>query len=288
MKVLLIGGSGQLGSEIRRRWTTHDISAPAHAELPLEDAAAFAQAVRSRPFNAVVNCAAFHNVDLCEDEPAKAFTANSAAPALMASECFSLGIPFVTVSTDYVFSGTSSEPYTEDSAPHPISAYGTSKYAGELLVQQRHPGSLIVRTCGVYGIRPSATKGHTFIDRVISQAKRGEPLRVVSDVVASPTYAGDLAVVLGRLLDSEARGLVHAVNAGAVSWYDFARHALEAAGLNVAIEPVPQSTWPTKAARPKYSALTSTRLAKLGIPLPDWRSGIESYLRDKAALDVST
>ena len=287
-RVLLIGGSGQLGSEIRRRWKDCEISSPSHGELEITDSVAFTRAFDSFSPNVVINCAAFHNVDRCEDEPLRAFEVNAVAVDAMAAECARRNTTFVTFSTDYVFSGETSAPYDEDAAPQPISAYGTSKFAGELLVRRRNSDALIVRTCGVYGLRPSATKGYTFVDRIIAQAKAGEAIRVVDDVVASPTYAGHLAEALKALVERRRSGLYHLVNRGAVSWYQFAKQALASAGIDHPIEGVPQSTWFTKAARPRYSALTSNRIASLGIELPDWRAGIEAYLQDKAALDVST
>lgn len=287
MQVLLVGGSGQLGSEIRSRWTGCKIVAPSHEELEITNEAAFSQTLDAVSPNVVINCAAFHNVDRCEDEPMRAFEINAVAVDAMAAVSAQRDVAFVTFSTDYVFSGETISPYSEDAAPNPISVYGTSKLAGELLVRRRNSDALIVRTCGVYGLRPSVSKGYTFVDRIIAQAKAGEKIRVVDDVVASPTYAGHLAEALKSLVEQKRRGLYHLVNRGAVSWHGFAKHALAAAGIDHPIEGVPQSTWFTKARRPRYSALTSNRLESLGIEIPDWRTGIEAYLRDKAALDVS-
>lgn len=286
--IVLFGGSGQLGTEIRRRWLGATIVAPSHAELDLEDSRALDAILDEHRPDAVVNCAAFHNVDLCEDEPAKAFAANAIAVDAIAGECARRKIRFVTISTDYVFDGKAVVPYTEDDAPHPISTYGTSKLAGELLVQRRDMDALVVRTCGVYGILPSATKGYTFVDRVIAQARAGERVRIVNDVIASPTYAGHLAVALEKLVTSGSPGLYHVANRGPVSWYDFACAALESAGVDHPIEPVPQSTWATKARRPAFSALACERIEKLGMPMPDWRAGIAAYLADKAAADADT
>ena len=282
MKVLLIGGSGQLGSEIVRRWTGCTIVAPTHAQLELEDAGAIARELDDVRPDAVINCAAFHNVDRCEEEPAKAFAANALAVDAIAALCAERGFRFVTISTDYVFDGNSVVPYGEDDPARPISVYGTSKYAGELLVGRRAMDAIVVRTCGVYGISPSVTKGYTFVDRIIAQARSGESLRIVDDVVASPTYAGHLAFALERLVADAPAGLYHVVNRGPVSWYDFAREALAAAGIDHPIAPVPQSTWDSKARRPRFSALATDRVARLGIDMPDWRAGIAAYLADKS------
>lgn len=284
MRVLLIGGSGQLGTEIRRSWSDDEIVAPAHGELAIEDAGALNAAIdRSAP-DAVVNCAAFHNVDRCEEETSRAFEINALAVDRAARVCRERDVVFVTISTDYVFDGTASEPYRESDAPNPISAYGASKLAGEQLVRRLQSHAYVVRTCGLYGVRPSESKGHTFIDRVIAQGRAGEKLRIVSDVVASPTFAGDLAAALRRLLDTGAYGLYHAANVGPVSWFDFACEALALAGVRGAIEPISGSDWRAMARRPAFSALENAKLRELGIRMPSWREGIASYVQGVSAL----
>jgi dTDP-4-dehydrorhamnose reductase len=282
-RALLIGGSGQLGTEIRRTWTGWQIDAPAHRELDVEDAAAVERAIdRMRP-DAVVNCAAFHNVDRCESEPERAFAVNAVAVDRLAALCAQRAIAFATISTDYVFDGVTDRPYAESDVPRPLSVYGTSKLAGELLALRHRGRTLVVRTCGVYGLKPSAGKGYTFVDRIIAQTRAGEPVRVVDDVVASPTFAGHLAEALRRMLEAGATGLYHAVNPGPVSWYDFAAEALRQAGLAPAIEPISAGAWKAAAARPAYSALENARLRELGIAMPDWREGIAAYLGLRAS-----
>lgn len=278
MNVLLIGGSGQLGREIRARWSADRIVAPPHRELDLEDAVALADALeRERP-DVLINCAAYHNVDLCETTPERAFAVNALAVERAARLVRERGAVFVTISTDYVFDGILGRPYEERDAPHPLNAYGASKLAGELLVERLCMRAFVVRTCGVYGRRPSAAKGHTFVDRVLAQARTGEPMRVVNDATVSPTFAGDLALAIRALLDTDRYGLYHAVNAGAVTWYAFAREALAQAGIAGNLTPIARSDWKAPAVRPAYSALASRALGELGIGLPDWRAGLGGYL----------
>lgn len=279
MKVLLLGGSGQLGSEIRARWSGDEIIAPSHGELDIEETFDLALALDAESPDLVVNCAAFHNVDACESQPGRAFAVNALAVDGIAALCAVRDVAFLTVSTDYVFNGRAAQPYTEHDCPSPISAYGASKLAGEHLVLRRGMNAFVVRTCGVYGVRASRSKG-TFIDRVIGQARSGETPRVVRDVVVSPTYAGDLAIALRELVRSNAYGLYHACNMGPVTWYDFASAALELAGIAQPIEPIEASQWKAPARRPAYSALANAKLAALGITLPTWREGIAAYLRD--------
>lgn len=282
MKVLLIGGSGQLGTQIRARWASDDVVAPPHDELDVTHVESVAEQIDRHAPELVVNCTAFHNVDTCELQPARAFEVNALAVDAIAGLCAQRAIAFMTISTDYVFDGLASRPYTEADCPRPISAYGASKLAGEHLVLRREARAYVVRTCGVYGISPSRSKGHTFIDRLIAQAAGSEPIRVVSDVIASPTYAGHLALALRTIAESGEYGLYHACNAGPVSWYDFARAALDEAGYGAtSIEAISASQWKAAARRPAYSALDNARLARRGIALADWRAGIAAYLSDK-------
>jgi dTDP-4-dehydrorhamnose reductase len=283
VRALLLGGGGQLGTEIRRTWNGWTIDAPPHSEIDIEDTSAIAAAIeRARP-DLLINCAAFHNVDRCEEVPERALAVNAGAVDQMARLARDNHVTFLTVSTDYVFDGTAKVPYAETDAPHPISAYGTSKLAGELLVERLQMNAFVVRTCGLYGERASSTKGYTFVDRVLAQARADEPIRIVSDVIASPTFAGHLAEALLRLVETQTYGLYHAVNPGPVSWYQFAREVLSQAGVDRSIEPISASEWKAPARRPAFSALENAELRRLGIELPTWQEGIAAYLRLKSS-----
>ena len=277
MNVVLLGGSGQLGTEISARWAGDAILAPSHADLDILDAEAIARAVDTHDADLLVNCAAFHNVDACESQPGQAFAANAIAVDAMAAICRQRDIAFVTISSDYVFDGAKKAPYTEEDAPRPLSVYGISKLAGELLVLRGDAMAYVIRTCGVYGAAASKSKG-TFIDRVIKQARSGETIRAVSDVIASPTFAGHLAEAIRSLIATGKYGLYHVCNGGAISWYDYAKKALELAGVQGAIEPISASDWKVAARRPSYSALANRRLEALRITMPDWEAGIAAYL----------
>lgn len=281
--MFILGGSGQLGGEIRKHWTGIDFVSPSHADLDVTDAQAVTRAIGDAKAGVVVNCAAFHNVDRCESEPQHAFAANTLAVNAMAEACAQHGATFVTISSDYVFDGESIRPYTEADPPRPLSAYGASKYAGELLALRLQSPVYIVRTCGVYATRASTSKGHTFVDRIIAQATAGEPVRIVRDQTVSPTYAPHLATGLLQLLQSGAAyGLYHMVNEGAVTWYDYASEALRIAGIEQPIEAVSYKDWPSRVRRPAYSALENAKLHEIGIRMPSWREGIAAYMRDRA------
>jgi dTDP-4-dehydrorhamnose reductase len=282
--VLIFGGSGQLGGEIQRTWNGVEFVAPSHADVDITDATAVQRAIDDAQADTVVNCAAFHNVERCESEPQNALAANAVAVNAMAQACAQRERVFVTISTDYVFDGELARPYTEDDEPRPISAYGISKYAGELLVLRLQSRAYVVRTCGVYATRASTSKGHTFIDRIVTQAKNGEPVRIVRDQTVSPTYAPHLAHGLLQLLQANAAyGLYHMVNEGPVTWYDYAAEALRVAGIDHPIEPVSYKDWPSRVRRPPFSALENAKLHELGIRMPSWREGIAAYTADRRA-----
>jgi dTDP-4-dehydrorhamnose reductase len=278
-RALLVGGSGRLGSAIRSGWTDYDVAAPARAELELEDATAMAAAIARVEPDVVVNCAAFHDVDRCEEFPDRALAINAIAVERTARACREAGIAFVTLGTDYVFDGRAGRPYAEDSAPHPLSAYGISKLAGELLLERLGPGSLVVRTCGLYGRPRNPAAGGAFVDHLIAQARAGERIRVVSDAIVSPTFAGDLADAIRALVEIKASGLYHAANAGAVSWYEFAVELLSQAGIESEVVPIRLADWKAAARRPAFSALDSGKLAAAGFAMPSWQRGIERYLQ---------
>ncbi len=282
MKVLLLGGYGQLGTAIRRRWTEVEIVAPERDELDLErDASVQSAFERYRP-ELVVNCASFHDVDRCELEPQRAFAANAYAVWALARRCAKAGVPFVTFSTDYVFDGETTRPYREGDAERPLSAYGASKLAGEVLALRSGARAYVVRTCGLYG-RAERRDKPSFIDRVVARAAAGESVTIAPNIIASPTFTGHLADAVLELIATERYGLYHAVNEGPVSWFDFAAEAMRQSG--VAAAPVPGSSERSAgvAARPGYSALENARLAGLGVRLPSWREGIRDYLEEAAS-----
>jgi dTDP-4-dehydrorhamnose reductase len=277
-RVLLLGGCGQLGTAIAQRWTDCEIVAPSHDELAIEQSARLAESLTANRPDVLLNAAAFHDVDRCEDEQETALEVNAFAVGRAARLAAQRDVLFVTLSTDYVFDGTKGSPYNESDSPNPLSFYGASKLAGERLVEAAGGRAFVVRTCGVYGPSRSAAPRRTFVDRMLAAAASTEPVRVVADVVASPTFAGDLADALRKLIGTAAHGLYHAAATGPVSWYEFAREATRRAGVEAAIEPIVAEQWKAKAIRPRYSALDSAKLGQLGIAMPSWQEGIAAYL----------
>ncbi len=285
--MLLVGATGQLGRELERLLAGPALTALAHEDLEVTDPAAV-DAVLAKTRSAVIlNTSAFHAVDRCETEPERAFAVNAFAVRHLARRAAEHGSLLVHFSTDYVFAGDRTEPYREDDAPLPRSAYATSKLAGECFVRALAPRHLVVRSAGLFGGAGSTAKGGNFVTAILRRARAGETLRVVADQVTAPTYTRDLATTVVALIEraladaAVARGVVHATAAGQCSWHEFATAIVAEAGLEVPVVPVSTAELGAPAARPAYSVLANARLAALGIPRPaPWRDGLRRYLAD--------
>jgi dTDP-4-dehydrorhamnose reductase len=275
VKALVVGSAGQLGRELLAELGDEVVWSGGRGDLDVTDAAAVAALVeRVRP-GVVFNAAAYNRVDGAEEDPAGAFAVNALGPRALARAARETGALLVHFSTDYVFDGGLSRPYREDDRPGPLSVYGASKLAGEMLVAASGAEHLVVRTSGVLGRGGSAQKGGSFVDRILARARAGLPLRVVGDQVLAPTVAGDLARAATFLARAGARGLVHVTNAGSCSWYDLAVAALELAGLHVPTEKISTADLGAPARRPAYSVLDCSRSLDLGLaPLRPWREGL--------------
>jgi dTDP-4-dehydrorhamnose reductase len=190
----------------------------------------------------------------------------------------------MTISTDYVFDGTATRPYVETDAPNPRTAYGVSKLAGELLARRSGPKHFIVRTSGVFGTLGTSSKGYTLIDKVLGQAERGEPTRMVADMTFSPSYAPHVARAIRGLIEAGAYGTHHVTNAGACTWFTFVRTAFAKAGYaDAPLEAVAYASFGNPVQRPMYSPLANTTFAAHGIaPLPPWEAALDDYLAARA------
>ncbi len=282
MRVVVIGASGQLGSDLMSAFADLEPVGVDHKMVDIEIPAAVSKMlVRFRP-DLVINTAAFHNVELCETRPDRAFAVNAIAVDGLAAQCAAARTALLHVSTDYVFDGTASQPYAESDAPNPLSAYAISKYAGEQLVRRHLDDAYIVRTSGLYGVRGSSTKGYTFIDRILTQAKEGRPIRVVTDITFSPSYTRHVAATIRHIVDTKRYGTYHVTNAGRCTWYEFACEILRQADLDVPVAPTTSSEFPSYARRPAFSALEHAGIARLGLPaVPSWQDGIRAYLNER-------
>jgi dTDP-4-dehydrorhamnose reductase len=287
-RVAVIGSTGQLGhdlAEVLRAANHFEVVALDHGQIECTDPASVRQVLLPLKARAVIDCAAFVRVDDCESQAHEAFAVNALGALHVARAAAESGAKCVYLSTDYVFDGAKDSPYIETDATAPINVYGVSKLAGEHLVRQASPDWLIVRVASLFGKSVARGKRGNFIETILAKARKGEPLKVVDDIVISPTYARDASNAIAQLIAADARGVVHAANSGACTWYEFAKTALELCQLTVPIEAVPSSQFPTPARRPKNSALASGRLLpEFRITLPHWRDALRAYLIEKGHL----
>ena len=287
MRCALIGVTGQLGFDLARTFDLPgELVRLTHADLDLLEPGAIARVLRDVRPTHVVNAAAYNLVDRAEDERERAFALNAEAVGTLAETCEALGATLVHFSTDYVFDGAKTSPYTESDAPAPLSVYAESKLAGERLALARCRRAFVIRVCGLYGVAQSATAGRTnFVETMLRLAGQGQALRVVRDQVLTPSYTLDLAPKVWRVLARGAPGLYHLANAGQTSFYDFAREIFRLSGLTPSLTPVTAAQYGARARRPPYSVMARTRLAALGEDdLRPWPEALAAYLRERTQL----
>ncbi len=267
---------GRQGYEVKGFERTHvDITDRARVEQTLADLDP----------TVVVNAAAYNMVDIAESDPQDAFAVNGLAVRNLALAARQVDACLVHFSTDYVFDGTAGRPYVETDTPHPLGAYAVSKLAGELYAQAYLERPLIIRTSGVFGPGGMRTNRGNFIELMLRLAKSPNPIRVVEDHVASPTYAPALAARTVELVSGKACGVFHAGGGTPVSWYEFAVKIFEAARLKPELRPTNEREYRTPARRPKYSALKNQRMEELGItPMPPLEEAIRDYLQGTGRL----
>jgi len=284
-RYVVIGAAGQLGFDLMRTFALPgEVVGLTRRELDVLDAAQAGEVLtRLRP-TCVLNTAAYNKVDQAEDDPDAAFALNADAVGVLAAICERLRASLVHFSTDYVFDGTRRTPYRESDTPNPLSIYGASKLRGEELARERCSKSLVFRVSGLFGVARSSGKGGTnFVETVLRLAREGRALRVVADQVLGPSYTLDLAGKVWSVVPAGASGLCHLTNAGATSWYGFARRTLELAGLAADLEPVTSAEYGARARRPPYSVLAHDRLGALGEDdLRPWDEALAAYLAERS------
>jgi dTDP-4-dehydrorhamnose reductase len=277
-RALITGGGGQLASDLAAR-LDGAVSLP-HARLDIADAAALAAAVEAHRPELVLNCAAFHNVGVCETEPDSAWAVNVRAVRDLARHCARTGAKLVHLSTNYVFDGRRAEPYAEHDLPAPRSVYALTKLAGEHAALAYAPGALVVRSAGLYGESGSASKGGNFVQRMVARAReQGGALRMVADQRLQPTFTADLAEAILEAIRRDAAGVLHLTADGACSWHEFTVAIMAGAGLDVPVEPVETTIGPDGVDRPLNGVLARPAADAAGLPaLRPWREQLADYL----------
>lgn len=280
MRLLITGAGGMLGQDVARAASGagHEVRSVAHADLDITDRARVEAIVSETRPDAVINCAAWTDVDGAENSPDAAFEVNGSGAGNVARSAASAGAWTIHVSTDYVFDGSKREPYVESDPTKPLSVYGRSKLAGEAEVaKQASALHTIVRSSWLFG-----TGGPCFPATMIRLAGERDELTVVDGQVGSPTFTGHLAPALVELAGNKSGGILHVAGAGSCSWFEFARAIVEATELRCEIKPGGAAEPGRPAARPLYSVLGTERGAEAP-RLPDWRQGLAEYLAARVA-----
>ncbi len=281
MKIAVIGSTGQLGTDLVKTLSdTHEVISFTHADLEVADYNTLEILKEQRP-DVVINTAAFHKTDQCEEEPKKTFCVNALGARNIAQITAEIGSTTVYISTDYVFDGSKNEPYTEEDIPAPINTYGISKLAAEHFTRQ-NPKYYIIRIASVFGKAGASGKGGNFVETMIKKAKNNDPIIVVDDMFMSPTYTRDAASVLKGILEFQLPyGVYHATNKGFCSWYQFAEEIFHATKLSPDLKPTKSDPAYGKARRPAFSALASTKLSKYNLEPRSWKEALRAYLIEK-------
>jgi dTDP-4-dehydrorhamnose reductase len=279
--ILVFGQTGQVARELAR--LDPGALCLGRDRADLSDPAACAAAIRTHAPHGVINAAAWTAVDRAEAEEAAATVVNAEAPAAMARACAALGVPFVHISTDYVFDGAGDRPFAPDDPTGPLGAYGRSKLAGEVAVRAAGGVHGILRTSWVF-----SAHGSNFLTTMLRLGASRDTLNVVADQIGGPTPARAIAAACLTLADRlradpALSGTYHLSGAPDVSWADFARAIMDRAGLPCRIDDIPTSAWPTPARRPANSRLDCTTLAALGLSRPDWRAALNECLTEIGA-----
>lgn len=274
--ILVTGSKGQLGSELQKIGFTllDDVFYTDLPELDITDEQAVGKFVREKEIDTIINCAAYTAVDKAEEEKEKAALINTAAVANLAKVAAAENCLLIHISTDYVFDGTATVPYTEKDRPHPQSVYGMTKWEGERAIQKSGCLAIILRTAWLY-----AAEGNNFVKTILRLAAEKGEIHVVADQTGTPTYAADLARVIVKIVTDNELGdnveIYHYTNEGVCSWYEFAREIVKQSGIKCEVYPLTTAQYPTKARRPAYSVLDKSKLKqRYGIEIPVWQEAL--------------
>jgi len=279
MKIMLLGASGMLGSDCMKVFSqSHEVVAPSHKELDIIKWDIVIEKLQTVSPDVVVNCAAFTDVDACEDEDKMIYKINVEGPRNLAQGCARFHSKFIHISSDYVFDGNKAipQPYFEDDPPNPISAYGKQKMESEIAVRDNSPNYIIVRTGWLYGIN-----GKSFMTSILRRVfeKDKGPLMVAQDQYGSPTWTYRLAHQILKLIEEDGRGIYHATSEGYCTRFEWAKFVIERLGLNTEVVPCSMRDFPQRAKRPVNCLLENKNLKEQGINvMRPWKEDLELFL----------
>jgi dTDP-4-dehydrorhamnose reductase len=280
VKVAVVGARGQLGAAIVDEFARgHDVSALGRSDLDIRDASAVVEVITRIAPDLIVNCAAYNAVDDAEESPVEALILNAFAVRTLAREAARLGAAFVHYSSDFVFDGTASRPYTEDDQPNPRSVYAVSKRLGEWFAVDG-ARAYVLRVESLFGQSPNGPQPKGSPAAILKTMLEGGEATVFEDRTVSPTYILDAARATRQLAESHApAGLYHCVNSGHCTWLEFARELARQLGIEPRLKPVRMSDVQLRAIRPQYCALSNEKLASIGIVMPTWQDALRRHVQ---------
>lgn len=282
MRVAVIGANGQLGTDVVREFVRNgdEVCGVTHAEIEVSSLESIRGPMAAAKPAVIVNTAAMHHVEKCEQDPLQAYAVNALGARNLALIALQMGAVLIHISTDYVFDGAKREPYLESDPPMPLNVYGNTKLAGEAFIRSTMEKHFILRTSALYGQSPCRAKGgRNFVELMLKLAAERDELRVVNDEIVSPTSTAELARQIVLLSRTDHFGLYHATAEGSCSWFEFAERIFEIACVRVKLAIAGPDEFPAKVPRPKYSVLENHGLKKLGLnSFRSWEEGLRSYL----------
>jgi len=286
MKIMLIGANGQLGHDlVKALRPIHDLVPLMHADIEITDPDRVNISMQAHRPDLVLNMAAFHKVDVCEEQLEPTFAVNAYGARNLALACRAHGAALLHMSTDYVFGGDKARttPYVETDPPAPINAYGIAKLAGEYFVRYLLERYFIVRVTGLYGVAGSSGKGGNFVELMLRLAREGKPIKVVDDQRMTPTYTADVAQQIAALIETPHHGLYHATSQGSCTWYEFAAEIFRQSGLSPDLSTAKTGDFGEKATRPAYSVLDNKALQAISLDrMRPWPEALAAYLNERA------
>jgi dTDP-4-dehydrorhamnose reductase len=274
MRVTIFGASGLLGKALIREWSGDAVTGFSSRDADIRDSAAVQKAAQATNPDWIVLAAAYTDVDGCETNQDLAFAANRDGPVNVAAAARTVGARLLFLSSDYVFDGSKSLPYETNNERNPQSVYGRTKAEAEAKLLETNPDCCVVRTSWLFGVG-----GKCFPDTILKLAASRPAIDVVDDQRGCPTYAEDLARAIIQLCRKNVSGIVHATNAGACTWFEFAQEIVRMAGLPATVRPVSSAQMARPAPRPAYSVLSPASLHSFGIEMPPWRDALQRYLK---------
>ena len=276
MKILVTGGSGQLGHDVVIELTKrgHKALSPSHIELDVTNSICVDKYFHENYPDAIIHCAAYSAVDKAETEQTECIKTNVDGTENVTKECIKYNIPELFISTDYVFDGNGSRPWEINDPVNPLNTYGKSKADAESIVL-KNPKHFIVRISWVFGLT-----GKNFVKTMLKQSEKMTEINVVSDQIGSPTFTCDLAPLMCDMIESNKYGMYQAHNEGFCSWYEFACQIFNVAGIDVKVSPITTNEYPTAAKRPSNSRMSTSSLKDAGFNLlPNWMDAVERFIQ---------